>query len=204
MRDAVDAAQAEQVTGTATRTEALARLARRCARKGHAIARDLLGDAAEAEDAVQEALARACAGWARLRDAEALEGWFYRVLTNLCLRTLRRRRLALVVRRLWTSSQSLATARGAAPYGEDAPGTVDVIADVPAADDALADAAERRSVLIAVAELPLMQRTALVLRFGHERSVGEIAAMLGVGKSTVKTHLLRGLERLRQDVRRAQ
>src|SRR5687767_14611877 len=80
---------------------ALERLVDKAARRGYAIAWDLLRDRAEAEDAVQEALARACAEYARLRDAAALEGWFFRVLSNVCLRALRRRRLARVFGWLW-------------------------------------------------------------------------------------------------------
>jgi RNA polymerase sigma-70 factor (ECF subfamily) len=45
--------------------------------------------------------------------------------------------------------------------------------------------------------LPSKQRAALVLRYGQELSVGEIAELLGVGQGTVKTHLVRGLKRLR-------
>jgi RNA polymerase sigma-70 factor (ECF subfamily) len=173
------------------RSEALAGLAARTARRGQAIARDLLGDAAEAEDAVQESLARACAGWERLRAAEALDGWFYRVLTNVCLRSLRRRRLGHALRRLWS---------GGAVVGEedtDAAAAWDLVdAQAPRPDEGL----DARRVLDAVGELPVMQRAALVLRYGHDCGVGEIAAMLGVGEGTVKTHLVRGLKRLRERV----
>ena len=41
------------------------------------------------------------------------------------------------------------------------------------------------------------QRAALVLRYGHDLAVGEIASMLGVELATAKTHLVRGLARLR-------
>jgi RNA polymerase sigma-70 factor (ECF subfamily) len=36
-----------------------------------------------------------------------------------------------------------------------------------------------------------------VLRYGHDLGVPEIAQMLGVGEATAKTHLVRGLARLR-------
>ena len=168
------------------RRVALAGLAARTARRGQAIARDLLGDAAEAEDAVQESLARACAGWERLRDPEALDGWFYRVLTNVCLRSLRRRRLGHVWRRWWSGGELVEEG--------DAWDLVDAQAARP--DDGL----DARRVLDAVGALPVMQRAALVLRYGHDCGVGEIAAMLGVGEGTVKTHLVRGLKRLRERV----
>ena len=46
-------------------------------------------------------------------------------------------------------------------------------------------------------DLSPQQRTALVLRYGHDLPVPEIAAMLGVELATAKTHLVRGLARLR-------
>jgi RNA polymerase sigma-70 factor (ECF subfamily) len=173
------------------RRVALAGLAARTARRGQAIARDLLGDAAEAEDAVQESLARACAAWERLRDAEALDGWFYRVLTNVCLRSLRRRRLGQALRRFWSGGEIVGSGETEADAAWD---LVDAQAARP--DEGL----DARRVLDAVGELPVMQRAALVLRYGHDCGVGEIAAMLGVGEGTVKTHLVRGLKRLRERV----
>src|SRR5256885_13889139 len=58
------------------RDDELGVLVRTAGRRGYRIALDLLGSPAEAEDAVQEALTRACA--AELRDPEALAGWFFR------------------------------------------------------------------------------------------------------------------------------
>jgi RNA polymerase sigma-70 factor (ECF subfamily) len=165
------------------RRDALVGLAQRSLRKAHAIARDLLGDAAEAEDAVQESLARACTGFADLRDPGALEGWFFRVLTHHCLRTLRRRRFTSVLRRLWA---------GAAVVDDD------LVDESPRADDELGRRREVAVMLRGLAGLPDQQRTCLVLRYGHDLGVGQIAAMLGVGEGTVKTHLVRGLSRLRE------
>ena len=45
--------------------------------------------------------------------------------------------------------------------------------------------------------LSAQQRAALVLRYGHDLPVLEIAQMLGVEPATAKTHLVRGLARLR-------
>jgi len=170
--------------GAERRARVLAGLAASSARRGFAIAYDLLGDRAEAEDAVQEALARACGSLGSLRDEAALPGWFFRVLTNACLRVLRRRRVWRVVRGLW-------------PFGgED--DTAEPAADAAPADDVLARGAEAAWLGGALARLPARQRAALVLRYGHDLSVGEVADMLGVGEGTVKTHLTRGLARLRE------
>src|SRR5882762_4722214 len=75
------------------RSRLLSELAGKPARKGYGIAYDLLRNRAEAEEAVQEALARACEAVGDLRDPAAAPAWFLRIVTTMCLRTLRRRRL---------------------------------------------------------------------------------------------------------------
>src|SRR5262245_38361003 len=57
------------------RSRLLGELAAAPARKGYGIAYDLLGNRAEAEEAVQEALARACESIADLRDPAAAPSW---------------------------------------------------------------------------------------------------------------------------------
>jgi RNA polymerase sigma-70 factor (ECF subfamily) len=191
----------DAVTDRDERRAALGRLARSAGRRGIAIAVDLLGDRAEAEDCVQESLARACEQVDRLRDPGALEGWFYRVLTNLCLRTLRRRRIYLGVRRVFFGGR---TVRGEGGSGESGSGedgragvSVDVIDDGEPAELTLSRAVDARRLLRAVDALPLMQRTALILRYAHDLGVADIARCLDVSEGTVKTHLTRGLARLR-------
>jgi DNA-directed RNA polymerase specialized sigma24 family protein len=140
-------------------------------RRGFRIAAQLLGERAEAEDVLQEALARACAHFHRLDQPGALEAWFYRTVTNLCVSALRRRRVRRALLRLWPGD-----ARVPAPSAEGA---------------RLARALDR---------LPARQRVALELRYGQELAPADIAALLGVGEGTVKTHLARGLSRLRQEL----
>lgn len=175
------------------RDRAVERLARTAGRRGYAIAVDLVGDAAEAEDAVQEALARACAGWGRLRDPEALEGWFFKVLTNVCMRTLRRRRYARALG--WLGRGRPVRVPGDA---DEATKEFDVADDAPAPDDELARARDVATTMKALDVLPPMQRTAVVLRYGHDLSVEQVAAAMGIGAGTVKTHLVRALRRLRE------
>src|SRR3569623_1924156 len=75
------------------RSRLLSELAGTPARKGYGIAYDLLRNRAEAEEAVQEALARACESIGDLRDPAAAPAWFLRIVTTMSLRTLRRRKL---------------------------------------------------------------------------------------------------------------
>ena len=178
-------AQGEE-SPAARRERLLARLASSAAPRGFRIARDLLGNRDEAEDAVQEALARACEQAHKIRDPEAIDSWFYRVLTNLCMRTLRRRRL----RRLILGREQ--------PAAEDRPTS----AQQPLADRQLVHNQDVAQLMRALDVLPSKQRAALLLRYGHDLAIDEIASMLGVRPATVKTHLVRGLRRLRKTMER--
>lgn len=59
------------------------------------------------------------------------------------------------------------------------------------------DGVERDRLRRALAQLPVRQRTVLVLRFFEDRSEGDIAALLGTSVGTVKSQVSRGLDRLR-------
>jgi RNA polymerase sigma-70 factor, ECF subfamily len=156
-----------------TRDQAIRRLVTGAGRRAFAIAFDLLGSRADAEDAVQEALARALAGFGRMRDPDALEAWFLRVLTNLCLRSLRRRRIARVFLRAWQRDDAVPPPT--AGLGKDS-----------------------ELLLATLEKLAPMQKAVLVLRYGHDLGTDEIAALLGIGAESVKTHLKRARAHMRE------
>ncbi len=186
------------------RARLLAELAAVPARKGYGIAYDLLGNRAEAEEAVQEALARACESIGDLRDPAAAPAWFLRIVTTMCLRTLRRRRLK---RRLfgWLPGKDApedagptATATVTADTGtSDIAERLHAIGAAPAAA-ALVDHEATGALMSKLDTLSAQQRTALVLRYGHDLPVPQVAELLGVELATAKTHLVRGLARLRE------
>jgi RNA polymerase sigma-70 factor (ECF subfamily) len=194
------------MAGADARGRMLSELAAGPARKGYAIAYDMLGSRAEAEEAVQEALARACERLDDLRDPAAAPAWFLRIVATTCLRTLRRRRLKRAVFGRWFE-------RGSTANGDDAPPSASDDADHSGADDgdgpplhgtraasAATSVSERQEVTALLKNLdalPAKQRAALVLRYGHDMPVPEVAATLGVELATAKTHLVRGLARLR-------
>jgi RNA polymerase sigma-70 factor (ECF subfamily) len=125
------------------------------------------GDLAEAEDLVQEALARASARWSRLRTYDVPEAWVRRVALNLAAdRTRRlRRRLAALAR------------IGPPPLVP------------PLSEDALVVAAALRP-------LPLAHRQVLVLHYLADLSVDQVAAELGIRPSTVRGRLARARQML--------
>jgi RNA polymerase sigma-70 factor, ECF subfamily len=178
---------------SSARGRLLAELAGAPARKGYSIAYDLLRNRAEAEEAVQEALARACEAIADLRDPAAAPAWFLRIVTTVCLRTLRRRKLRRTLLG-WLPGREEAT---------EADTSTELVAErvhateTRGANDALVDRETLGAMMQRLDALSPQQRTALVLRYGHDLSVPEIAELLGVELATAKTHLVRGLARLR-------
>lgn len=198
------------MAGADARGRMLSELAAGPARKGYAIAYDMLGTRAEAEEAVQEALARACERLDDLRDPAAAPAWFLRIVATTCLRTLRRRRLKRAVFGRWfdragsssehdgdhasSGDDSGSSAASAADDGEGPPlhGT-----RAPTAAVTVSERQEVVALLKHLDVLPAKQRAALVLRYGHDMPVPEVAATLGVELATAKTHLVRGLARLR-------
>jgi RNA polymerase sigma-70 factor, ECF subfamily len=185
------------VSAADARSRLLAELAHGPARRGYAIAYDLLGNRAEAEESVQEALARACESIADLRDPLAAPAWFLRIVTTICLRNLRRRRLkrSLFGRFGWTQRRDDDDAPSEEP--PEALTGLTQGAPSPLPVDALASREELTALLRSLDGLAAQQRAALVLRYGHDLPVPEVAHLLGVELATAKTHLVRGLARLR-------
>ena len=182
------------------RSRLLAELATGPARRGYGVAYDLLGNRAEAEEAVQEALARACEAIDDLRDPEAAPAWFLRIVTTMCLRTLRRRKLRRALLGWLPGAKgapepTAAPAELAAPREDIAERMHGVAEAGPAVQ--LASHEQLGALFDHLDQLSAQQRTALVLRYGHDLAVGDIATMLGVEPATAKTHLVRGLARLR-------
>ena len=134
----------------------------------------ILGRPHDAEDVAQESFLMAYRSIGTYRGDGPLGGWLMRIATRQAFRRLGQRRDAAEL------SPEL-------PVG--APGGDPVAA-------ALAGERER-AVRLAVAALKEPYREVVALRFFGELTLEEIAATTGRPVNTVKTHLRRGLERLR-------
>jgi RNA polymerase sigma-70 factor (ECF subfamily) len=186
-------ASVDVASQTDARSRLLAELAGIPARKGYGVAYDLLRNRAEAEEAVQEALARACESIGDLRDPDAAPAWFLRIVTTMCLRTLRRRKLKRTLFGWLPGKEDEAKPDA----GTDAIAERVHASPGPEPAKALVDHETLDALLGRLDDLSAQQRAALVLRYGHDLPVPEIAQMLGVELATAKTHLVRGLARLR-------
>jgi RNA polymerase sigma-70 factor (sigma-E family) len=135
----------------------------------------LTGDDHRAEDLVQEALAKAYLRWSRIRRADDPEVYVRRLILNGSRSWWRRR------------------------TNREVP--VERAPDAAAPDDLGGQAADRDELWRLVAALPLRQRAVVVLRYYEDLDDAAIAQVLECSQATVRTHAMRALARLRNDLK---
>jgi RNA polymerase sigma-70 factor (sigma-E family) len=133
------------------------------------LARHLVDDPGEAEDVVMDAFAGLTRHWSHVRRAE--DAFFY----------LR----ASVVNGSRSRLRRLRVARGSRHTQLDP--------DAAPAEQLAMVHLEHEAVVLALRTLPRRQREVLVLRYYDGATESEIAATLGIGVGSVKTHASRGL-----------
>ncbi len=138
------------------------------------LARAIVGDTRDAEDATQEAFLNAWRNLPRLRDTAKFDAWFGRIVVNEARLTLRRRG------RVMTVPVDVIDVHGDDRPTSSLAGGHDPSIDAIAASDALQRAIDR---------LTIEQRTILALHHLEERRVADIAALLGVPVGTAKWRL---------------
>jgi RNA polymerase sigma-70 factor (ECF subfamily) len=156
--------------------QAFGHLVERETRSVYRVCLRILGRPHDAEDVTQESFVAAFRSIRTYRGEGSLRAWLLRIATRQAFRRLSQRRA-----------------------------TVE-LAEIP--EPRLADASNeptrvvvalesRREVREAVASLPAPYREVVALRFFADLSLAEVAEATGRPLNTVKTHLRRGLERLR-------
>lgn len=158
----------DQVASSVTTDDAVRRMLLARVDDAYRLATFILRDPLAAEDAVQEA---ALLAWRRrrtLHDSRAVDGWFTRILVNVCRDELRRR------------------ARGPR-----------IIALDPEVGGDARQAADQPDLDPALRRLTPDEQALLALRFGRELTVPEIADRLHVPEGTVKSRLHSSLQHLR-------
>lgn len=153
----------------------------------------ILGDQAEAEDAAQEAFVTAYRSLATWRADGPFGAWLTRIAIRIALRQAGKRRTVA-----WRDP-SRSHADPTAPSRADIAVERASVAAAPWTDPAVLSMRAERATEIraAVAALGEPYREVVALRFFGEASLEEIARETGRPLGTVKTHLHRGLGRLR-------
>ncbi len=156
----------------------------------------ILGDHAEAEDAAQEAFVMAFRSLASWRGDGPFGAWLTRIGVRIALRHVGRRRTVT-----WRDPSRVASREGVQDPADRAADRAAMSA-APMTDPAILSLRAERATEIrtAVANLQEPYREVVALRFFGEASLDEIARETGRPLGTVKTHLRRGLARLRESL----
>jgi RNA polymerase sigma-70 factor (ECF subfamily) len=153
------------------RAAAFNRLADQHLDAAYRLARSILRDGTEAQDATQDAFVQAWRKWDTLRDPARFEPWFDRILVNGCRNRLRGRS-----RQATDISAELALATG------DHAGRTD----------------DHTALGAAIATLSPDHRVVVALRYFRDLAIEDIADRLGIPPGTVQSRLYYALKRLHE------
>src|SRR5215470_2640587 len=147
--------------------------------RAYAIALRIVGNAADAEDVVQDTMLKVWSHRGRWQHGRAkFSTWLYRVISNRCI-DLRRK-----------------------PRNEDVD-AVPEMADPQPDASSLIERNEVRDLLeVAMQRLPEQQRLAVILSYHENMSNGEIAEVMDTTVAAVESLLKRGRQQLRELLRR--
>jgi RNA polymerase sigma-70 factor (ECF subfamily) len=139
----------------------------------------LLGNRDDAAEATQEAYIRMVRSLKGFREVGAFPTWLFRIVTNVCLTELRRRRTR-----------------------RETPMDVEAGADVQPVDaeEVAVERAFRTEIESCMARLPEAYRTVIVLRDVYDMAGDEVAKSLGISEGAVKVRLHRARRRLRDEM----
>ncbi len=141
------------------------------------LARRLLWDSEEAQDVVQHALFDAYARWDQLTDPKAVNGWLRSIVTHRAMSVLRRRKL-------WRALAALVL--------------LEPLKVSPPPDEEVARTRHLAALGEQLEALSPKQRTAFSLRYLEGLSLDEVAQAMKMNRGTVRVHVQRAVEKLRE------
>jgi RNA polymerase sigma-70 factor (ECF subfamily) len=150
----------------------------------------ILRDATEAEDVAQNVFLQAYRSAARYTVSARFSTWLFTITRNLCLNEIRRR-----------SRHPADSLEANHPESDDQPARQfeDVKTTLPT--ESLLQRELEQKIEQALAELPEIQRTAILLCRRDELSYEEIAVIVGCSLSATKSLIHRGRETLKQKLK---
>ena len=157
------------------------------------VARAILRDDTDAEDALQDAYLDAFAHMGEFRGAAQVATWLTRIVINralMRLRTQKRERVVIPMR-----GRAATDADGEAAPLRDVDRVADQRAEPPLTSTLRSEM--RRILERRIDELPVAFRTVFIMREVEDMTVQETADCLGIPESTVRTRLFRAKALLR-------
>lgn len=164
-------------------TDAFSLLVRRWERQIYGLSLRLLGREEDARDVCQETFLAAFRNLRKFRGEAKFSSWLYRIALNACHSRMRRRAGA--------AEESLDAEDGAGRRHEPADTGAESLSD------ALHREERARIVRRALQTLPAEMRQVIVMKEYEELTFAEIAEILQVPVSTVKSRVYTGLQQLR-------
>ncbi len=150
----------------------------------------MCGQREDAEEVAQDTLLKVFESFDQLREPERIRPWVFRIAKNACL--MKRRRSVFAPARELSLDELMPVREG------DGEGQLQ-IADWSSLPDSQALAAEMRAALDrAIASLPDIYRSVILLRDVEELSTEETAQILDITEQTVKMRLHRARLAVRQ------
>jgi len=155
------------------------------------LAFSLIGNMEDAQDVAQDAFVSAYKSLKSFRGRAKFSTWLHRIVVNKCKDAYRRRAHAV--------EDPLVRVGSSHAVDEDAPGLfVDAVDESAGPDRRAADRELAAKISGAIGTLPEQQRTAFVLHHLHGRPLQDVAGIMGCRLGTVKAHVFRATERLRE------
>ncbi len=170
--------------------EAFARLVDETSGKIYHTALQILGDAQDAEDVLQETYLKAFRSLPEFEGRSSLMTWLYRIAVNEALMLIRRRRpAALSVDEASQDAEGDAESEG-----------MEIVDFCCLPEGELLTGEARRFLDQAIQHLPANLRVVFVMRDLEGLSIQETAEALGLSEANTKTRLLRARLKLRQEL----
>lgn len=161
--------------------EAFNMLVRRWERQIYGLTLRMLGRDEEAKDATQETFLSAYRNLSKFRGEAKFSSWIYRIALNICNTKLRGRVKGTI---------SIEEQR------ED--GGIEIAADLDDLGDNIQQQQVTRHVRRALQAIPAEMRQVIIMKEYEGLKFSEIAEILGIPVSTVKTRMYTGLAELRK------
>ena len=157
----------------------------------------MLGSAHDAEDVVQETYLRAWRGYRDFENRSSVRTWLYRIATNTCLTALAHGTRRVLPSGLGGPAEDPRTPTVAAPDVR----WLQAIPDAWVTEDPAAVVTSRESLRLALVaslqHLPAQQRAVLLLRDVLAFPAADVAEMLDISVTAVKSALQRARTRIR-------